>query len=195
MSLFTSKTITLPDGTEVLLRSPELDDAPRLIAYLDAVRRETAFLMWGPDDDLPTEEAERDWVRSRREETGVTILAEAGGSIVSVCGVDRHGPFTKARHCAELGISIVAAWCNRGLGHVLMRELVAWAEACPVLDVVALGVIDGNERAMSLYRKHGFEATGRKRWRIKRGDDYVDEIVMSRWVGAPEVLPVCGSSR
>lgn len=70
MSLFTNKTITLPDGAEVLLRSPELDDAPRLIAYLDIVRRETEFLYWGPDDDLPDVAKERDWISSRRDERG-----------------------------------------------------------------------------------------------------------------------------
>lgn len=57
MSLFDNKTITLPDGAFVTLRSPELDDAPALIEYLDAVRRETPFLMWGSDDELPDTEA------------------------------------------------------------------------------------------------------------------------------------------
>ena len=70
MSLFESKTVTLPDGAELLLRSPEVDEAPRLIEYLDAVRRESGFLMWGPEDDLPDEESERKWVQSRRDEEG-----------------------------------------------------------------------------------------------------------------------------
>jgi RimJ/RimL family protein N-acetyltransferase len=189
MSLFTSKTVALPDGAEVLLRSPELDDTPRLIEYLDAVRRETGFLMWSSEDDLPDIDAERKWVEARREEEGgVTILAESKGQVVSICGIDRHGSFARIRHCAELGISIRKAWCDRGLGTVLMRELIGWAESFAGLEVVSLGVIDGNDRALALYTKHGFEATGRKRWRVKRDGVYVDEIVMSRWVGMTEAM-------
>jgi RimJ/RimL family protein N-acetyltransferase len=190
MSLFESKTVTLPDGAEVLLRSPEVDEAPRLIEYLDAVRRESGFLMWGPEDDLPDEESERKWVQSRRdEEGGVTVLTEADGQVVSICGIDRHGPFSRARHCAELGISIREAWCDRGLGSVLVRELIGWAEAHEGLEVISLEVFDGNDRALALYEKHGFEATGRRRWRIKRDGEYFDAILMSRWVGAAEMVP------
>ncbi len=189
MSLFTPRTVTLPDGAEVLLRSPELDDAPRLIEYLDAVRRETGFLMWGPEDDMPDIQAERKWVEARlEEEGGVMILAEADGQVVSICDIGRHGPFVRIRHGGELGISIRKAWCDRGLGTMLMRELIDWAEAYPDLEVISLGVIDGNDRALALYTKHGFEATGRKRWHIKRDGEYVDEIIMSRWVGEPEAV-------
>ena len=111
------------------------------------------------------------------------------GQIISVCGVDRHGPFTKVRHGAELGISIRKDWCDRGLGTVLLSELINWAEVYDGLEVVSLGVIDGNDRAKAVYTKHGFEATGRKRWHVKRNGEYVDEIIMSRWVGDEQGAP------
>ncbi len=190
MSLFPPKTVTLRDGAQVLLRSPEVEEAKQLIDYLDVVRHDTDFLMWGPDDELPSLESEREWVKARRDEAaGVTILSEADGQVVSICGVDSHGPFSRVRHCAELGISIRKDWCDRGLGSILLGELVDWAEVCESLDVVSLSVIDGNDRAAHLYKKHGFEPTGRKRWHIKRGNEYVDEIIMSRWVGDPKAVP------
>lgn len=190
MSLFTPKTITLRDGVQMLLRSPELDEAPQLIDYLDTVRRETGFLMWSPGDDLPDVESETKWIKARREEEGgITILSKAEGQVASICGVDRHGPFVRIRHCAELGISIRKEWCGRGLGTVLLGELINWAEDYDGLEVVSLGVIDGNDRAKALYIKHGFEETGRKRWHVKRDGKYMDEIIMSRWVGSAELVP------
>lgn len=118
----------------------------------------------------------------------MTIVAEADSQIVSVCGIDREGPQYRIRHNALLGISITQAWCGRGLGTVLMTELIGWAEVCPELDVVWLGVCDGNDRAVSVYRKLGFELTGRRPSRVKFKGRYCDELTMSRWVGVSEVV-------
>lgn len=184
MSIFNPKTLTLRGGAEVSLRSPTADDAPRLLRYLDAVRRQTPFIQWGPDDALPTLQQERQWVQSRRDRDGsVILIAEAAGEVISICGVDRDGPYQRIDHGAELGISIDAAWCDGGLGTLLMGELIAWATRHPALSVLRLGAFADNDRAIALYTKLGFEPEGRRRWRLRRGDALVDEVIMSRWVG------------
>ncbi len=182
MSVFTPKTLTLKDGAKVTLRSPEEDDAPRLIDYLDAVRRETDFILFSPDDDLPELEWERNWVRSNRDGAGVQIMAEADGEVVSLCGIGCGG-HERVRHRGDIGISVRQAWCDRGLGTLLMHELVGWAEQSDAVDVLTLGVFADNPRAIRVYEKAGFAVDGRRRWQTKRGDDYVDELIMSRWVG------------
>jgi RimJ/RimL family protein N-acetyltransferase len=191
VSVFTPKIVKLRDGAAITLRSPEHDDAARLLDYLDVVRKETQFLMWGPGDDLPDLEFEQKWIDDRRaDDGGVTVVAEVDGHIVSICGVDRQGPFGGVRHSAVLGISILQAWCGRGLGTLLMNELIGYVQGCPDLDVLELGVFSDNGRAIRLYERLGFEQTGRRRWRIKREGRYMDELIMSRWVGAPEASSV-----
>ena len=64
MSLFLPKKVTLRDGGQVLLRSPEVEEAKQLIDYLDVIRHDTPFLMWGPDDELPSLDKEREWVKA-----------------------------------------------------------------------------------------------------------------------------------
>jgi len=184
VSVFEPKTLTLRSGAEVSLRSPTVEDAPRLLGYLDAVRQQTPFIQWGPDDALPTLEQERQWVQSRRDQDGsVILITEADGEVISICGVDRDGPYQRIDHGAELGISIDAAWCDGGLGRLLMGELIGWAENHPALSVLRLGAFADNDRAIGLYTKLGFEPEGRRRWRLRRGETLVDEVIMSRWVG------------
>ncbi|MEM1027372.1 MAG: GNAT family protein [Planctomycetota bacterium] len=183
MSVFEPKTLTLRDGAAVSLRTPVEDDAPQLIEYLDAMRKETTGILFAPEDPLPTVEWERNWVRGRREGRGVMILTEDdAGQIVSLCSVEPGGR-SRTAHRGEVGISLRAAWCDRGLGTQLMDELVAWSEAQPDLDLLTLCVYADNPRAIRVYEKVGFVHEGRRRWHIKRDGQYVDQIEMSRWVG------------
>ncbi|MEO0514075.1 MAG: GNAT family protein [Planctomycetota bacterium] len=183
MSVFEPKPLTLRDGAVVSLSSPTENDAQRLLDYLDAIRRETTGVLFAPEDPLPTLEWEREWIRGRREERGVTIMTtDAADEVVSLCHVSAGSQFRTA-HRACVGISLRAAWCDRGLGTQLMQELIAWSEAEPSLDLLTLCVYADNPRAVRVYEKVGFVHEGRRRWHVKRGEQYVDQIEMSRWVG------------
>ena len=122
MSIFTPKEIELSDGQKLRLRSPELDDAQKLLDRFERVRAESTGLTSSPDDELPTLEWERDWIRGCREGGGVQVLAIGPSEqFVALCGIHA-GKVQRMRHRGELGISLDAAWCGRGLGTLLMHE-------------------------------------------------------------------------
>ncbi len=182
MSVFTTKTVTLSDGTDVLLRSPEESEAQRLLEYLDAVRRESEGIMYGPDDDLPSLEEERKWVRGNLERDGsMHIAADVEGQVVALAGIDQ-AKFVRQCHSAGLGISIRDEWCNRGLGTLLVRELVDWARGHPGLEQLTLCVFASNPRAQAVYRKVGFQEDGRLPRRAKVNGRYIDIVEMSLWL-------------
>ncbi len=182
MSLFENKTIVLPDGAEVLLRSPRVEEATQLLVYLDAVRSETNGIMYSPADRLPSLEEERQWVRGHTgNDDAVHVAAEVGGEIVALAGVDPTR-FTRQSHLAGVGISIREKWCSRGLGSILMRELIEWSRERPGLKMLTLCVFANNPRAQAVYRKVGFREDGRLPRRAKVNDDYVDIIEMSLWL-------------
>lgn len=64
-----------------------------------------------------------------------------------------------------------------GAAAALMRSGITWAADCGAA-AVWLGVNRNNERAQRFYRKHGFEVTGHRRFRLGRGTE--EDFVMVR---------------
>lgn len=179
MSVFNPKTITLRDDAEVLLRSPEVDEASKLLKYLDAVRKETNGILCSPEDTIPSLEEEKAWVRGKRACTvGTHIAADVDGTIVGLAGIDQP-KFVRQHHIGSVGISIRKAWCDRGLGTRMMRELIEYARREPALEILTLNVLSTNTRAHAVYRKVGFKDDGRLPGRIKLNGEYVDLCEMS----------------
>lgn len=59
-------------------------------------------------------------------------------------------------HEMELGIALLAPYRNRGLGHCLMTLAMQWTEQ-QNLRRISLTTYRHNQRAIALYRKHGFK--------------------------------------
>ena len=70
-----------------------------------------------------------------------------------------------------------------GIGTMLLKALLSWAEGNPYIEKVSLGVFSTNHRAISLYQKMGFKEEGRKINEFKFNDsEYVDDILMYKLV-------------
>lgn len=69
-----------------------------------------------------------------------------------------------------------------GAAAQLMQSGIAWAADSGAASVW-LGVNRKNERAQRFYRKHGFEVTGTRRFRL--GQSYEDDFVMTRPIPRP----------
>lgn len=72
---------------------------------------------------------------------------------------------------------VLPAHHSSGAATELMRSGIAWA-ADSGAAVMWLGVNARNERAQRFYRKHGFEVSGTRRFRL--GGSYEDDFVMVR---------------
>ncbi|QDU70423.1 GNAT family N-acetyltransferase [Mucisphaera calidilacus] len=182
--MLAAREVGLRDGGVVLLRSPEEADVERLLGYLDRVRQETDNLLFSPLDPLPSVEEERQWVRRSLEgPRSLTVVAERGDELVACCGVEGFDNVRRA-HVVNLGISVLAAWRGLGLGRVLMETLIDWCRAHDEVTVVQLGALADNLRACGLYRSLGFVDEGRRvRAYCRETTGYVDELLMSLWVG------------
>lgn len=104
-----------------------------------------------------------------------TFLAEADGEFVGSIHVQ------KSRHgYADIGMCVANEWRGKGVGSSLMDAAEAWAREQGV-HKLSLGVFAHNDRAIALYRKHGFVEEGRRvrHYRRKNGELF-DSLEMGK---------------
>lgn len=108
------------------------------------------------------------------------LVAAEGESVVGALGF---GALTapRIRHVGRLGpIAVARAWHRRGVGSALMRAAIDLADNWLNLVRLELLVIDGNDAAIGLYRRCGFEIEGTLRSFGFQAGRYVDVHTMAR---------------
>ncbi len=153
---FAPKEIKLKDGRTALLRSPLASDAAAGLAFMKQTAEETPFLLRSPEEcTLTLEEEEKFLSRFPGDPNTLMILCFVDGALAGNCQLVRKTKI-KNRHRASIGIAICREFWGLGIGSGFFRELIAQGHQWG-LKQLELEVIEGNERAMGLYRKMGFE--------------------------------------
>lgn len=159
--IFGSKEILLKNGETAILRSPRLEDAQEMAQYLKTCAGETHFLLRAPEECTETMQQETDFLQKMIDSpTSLTIVCEVDGEIAGNCQINFNAR-VKTRHRASIGIGLLKKYWNLGIGTAMLRELIATAKERNIYQI-ELEVIEGNERAMGLYRKMGFEIVAAK---------------------------------
>ena len=166
------------DGREVTLRAPRWEDLDDMLEFINSLVEEGAEIMI---DRRQTRESEVDWLarlltKVEKDEAAV-VAAEVDGRFVGQVEVTpRSG---RSRHVGVLGIALKDGHRDVGIGTELMREAEAQAGRLG-LEMIQLSVFENNERARHVYRKVGYRDAGVWPRAIKKGDAYIDEILMSK---------------
>ena len=181
--IFAEKTVRLRDGSEAVLRSPRVEDAPALLNYLQVTAAETDFLMRYPEEVSMTLEAEEQYIRRLLESPNdCMIVCEVNGRLAGNCSLGMNGRI-KTRHRGTIGIALISEFWGRGIGTILLGELIALGEQRGLMQL-ELQVFQGNERALALYRKMGFETVCALPNAIRLKDGSLrDEYTMVRKLG------------
>jgi RimJ/RimL family protein N-acetyltransferase len=176
--VFPEKEIRLKDGRTALLRSPLPSDADAAMEYMKITAAETPFLLRTPEEvTLTVADEEKYLSRVAADENTVSIFCFADGVPAGNCNISRKTK-QKNRHRASIGIALKQEFWNLGIGTALFAEMIAIAE-CWGLVQLELEVIEGNDRAMGLYRKMGFETVSFVPNAIRMRDgSYVREFLM-----------------
>ncbi len=172
----------------VSLRRGNVDDARDIAALMDDERVHAQLMQ------LPYADAAwwREHLKASRgaDDLNLNLVVEAEGKVVASCGMHATAR-VRRRHAMVLGISVSAAWQGRGAGDLLMMAMCHHADQWLGVLRLELTVFIDNERAISLYRKHGFEVEGHHRAYAFRDGRFVDVLSMARlhptlgatWVG------------
>ena len=121
---------------------------------------------------------ERRYLRAiRRYPNAAVYVAEEDGVIVGRLSIarDQH---PASRHVADLGLMVAADHRRRGVGTALLEAAVEWARQAGVRKL-ELHVFPWNKAAIALYDHFGFVREGYRRGHYRRGEEYVDAILMA----------------
>lgn len=154
--LFSEKRIQLKNGTSAVLRSPRPEDAQALLDYMKITSGETPYLLRTPEECTMTLAQEEAFLANTiRQPFDVMLLCFVEGELAGNCRIVRHNK-RKNMHRADVMIALYQKYWNLGIGTAMFREMIALAESWGLMQL-ELEVIEGNDRAMRLYRKMGFE--------------------------------------
>lgn len=156
-----AKTVVVKGGVEILVRNAVASDARALRETMQRTHAQTDYLLSYPDEQSIDDEQEaRSLEAIERSGNEVELVAIIDGRIVGSAGVSAVRSRRKVAHRARLGISILKEYWGMGIGRVLRDACVDCARQAGYTQL-ELEVVADNERAVSLYRRAGFEEYGR----------------------------------
>ena len=159
--IYPQKAIPLKDGREAILRSPQIDDATQMLEYLRTTASETEFVIRYPEECDESVAQETAFLQKIIESPlNMMILCEVDGKVAGNCQLMLHGRL-KTKHRAGVAIALTREFWGLGIGTAMFEEMIRVAREHGIRQM-ELEVIEGNERAMALYRKMGFEVAAAK---------------------------------
>ena len=179
--IFREKQIRLKDGRTAILRSPTAADAEQMLEYLAVTAGETPFLIRYPEECTETPEQEAAFLQSMSDSPiDMMIVCTVDGKLAGNCRLACHGRI-KTRHRAGVAIALLKEFWGLGIGTLLFEEMIRYAKKLGISQL-ELEVIEGNDRAMGLYRKMGFETVATKpdAIRLKDGTALAEHIMVKK---------------
>lgn len=175
-----AKTVVLKGGVELLVRNAVASDARALRETTQRTHAETDYLLSYPDEQRVDDEQEAcSLAETERSDNEVELVAILDGRIVGSAGITAVGGRRKVVHRARFGISILKEHWGLGIGRVLMESCIDCARRAGYTQL-ELEVVADNKRALSLYRRPGFEEYGRNPRGYRSASSGYQELVHMR---------------
>ena len=166
------KKITLKNGKTAILKSPEIGDGAKMLAYIKTACGETDFLVRYPEEwENVSVESEEKWIKNGRDsQNTLNITCYVDSDIAGNCEISFRGG-CKTCHRAMIAIAVLEKYWNLGIGTAMFEELMAAAKKHQGTEIVELEFIEGNDRARALYEKFGFRIVGERpnAFKLKNG--------------------------
>lgn len=111
------------------------------------------------------------------------LVAEANGQIVGYCYATLYRPRPAYRFTVEDSVYIANGMAGRGIGSLLLAELIRRCEAGNWRQMVAIIGNSGNTGSLKLHERLGFEPVGTLRSAGFKFGQWVDTVLMQRQLG------------
>lgn len=165
---------------KVVKAAPE--DAEKILAYSKIIGRETENLTYGPEGISASVEQEKEFISSLTDsERRILLVAKYGAEVIGVADFSSV-EHPRIGHRGSMGISVRKDMWGKGVGSMLMKNIIDFAKNVAKVDIIALQVRSDNERAIHLYEKFGFEKFGTFKGYLKIRGEHIDFDFMNLYL-------------
>ena len=159
------------EGLEV--RYTLAEDAVPLKQWLQEPGILEGFPMKDPNE---VEDSVRHWISFSKYKSSLTATIDKKAvGLATLCLM----PYRKLAHQCLLSIIVSEEARGKGVGTVLMNNVMSLAKDKFGIEVIYLEVYEGN-KAVSLYRRFGFEDIGFQKHFMKDEGEYIGKLIMQR---------------
>jgi len=163
--------LTLRNGQECILRNATAKDAKAVKEHRIVVAGETDYMLRYPDELTMTEEEEAKTLEKKENSPDeLMLMAEIDGKLAANAGIYPIGRFDRIKHKADFGVSVKKAYWGMGLGTIMLERMITLAREAGYKKL-NLEVIEGNENAIRIYEKYGFNLYGTEEKGFRYRDD------------------------
>ena len=155
------------------------NDASQVISAIDSVGAEGIYLV--TERYVPTPQWEQVLYNPGKHPDHLLLVLEVDGQVIGWCRVFPNDFSPKTRHTGEVGIGLLKPFREVGIGTALMECTIEWARTQGV-EKLTVSTFSTNLRAINLFKKMGFAITGRRYKQYNIGEEYVDEVLMERFL-------------
>ncbi len=178
LSSYILKEIQFKNGEKLVLRKPIIEDAKRMVEYLNIVGGESENLLFGKDEFNLTVEKEMEYIKSiSNDDNTLMILGIINNDIVCIAQISSPNK-KRIAHNSEVAISVKKDYWQNGIGSAVMEELIRSAKECCTVKNISLGVKASNKNAIRMYEKFGFEKVGVHKDYFNINGNFDNEILM-----------------
>lgn len=147
-------------GQLLTIRPASPDDAPKLLQLKKQYIQGSDTIPLLVTEYNNTPEQEREVIKQiNSDSNSLLLLAEQDGKLIGNIDLIGSGR-SKTGHTARLGIGLLLESRNKGIGSILMNEVIKWAKNHSELRLIWLDTYSTNMVGLTLYNKVGFKPAG-----------------------------------
>lgn len=153
------------------------DNAKEFQRFINTLIKERVYILI---DKLVTLREEKQWlqtqIQAQRKGEQIYLKALVDDHLIANCFA-KPG-FGRNRRNINLGIAIAKNWRGKGIGHILLEELILRSEQKWHPKNIYLHVVSSNKEARQLYESLGFVIIARLPQWFEYNTTYLDEYIL-----------------
>jgi RimJ/RimL family protein N-acetyltransferase len=168
----------LKNGKTFEIRFPKNGDAEQLRTYHNLLSKEKTFTVYqGEEISLQEENVYlKKILKNIKTSKDIALFLCTENKIVGSVNLSLKSKIYS--HVSNISISLVKEYRQKGLGQLMLEQMLKKAKEIKTLKLVTLQVHSVNYPAINLYTKLGFKEYGRLPKGVKFHSHFVDEILM-----------------